>query len=1469
MLLPVALALLGVKVPMVAAQGFEIPQHFEISGLPMDSESFPVVDAAARPQPDLSDPKTVEKLQQQWLEAAQRIPTELINRCPVACSSVGSDSLKWTTADLTGAGRESKRSLDNDGECAPVFQVETSTSLRLALTGGQKAPDKAAAGVVSSIQQISNHLESIVPSCGKNKVAFAHSGTVVVGLYVGAQAHRQGLAGDALDRLLARAEKEGFSDNLIGEVCESGYSADYVVGVVVHAGNDAASKVQQTIRAWSEGSCLAAGSSSQAVGEPIRLLVPAPSTPSAASSSSNHTTASSSNFTAQNRMHRARDSGSMFRGLAGRQEYCSNVKQVVAGNTCETIADKRCTISLDRFLSYNPGIDCKNLWVGQNVCCTEGATPPPAPLVPAPDPYCTNWKTVQADQTCEYMADKRCTVSLSTFKSRNPHLDCNNLKVGTTFCCNAGRVPPENECSNSKTVMAGNTCLQIADKRCTISIAKFIEYNPQLNCQDDNGLKIGEPFCCNYGRVPPPGPPPNADGTCKTAVVAEGDGCDKLATKCGIAGDYITQFNPQSGFCANLAEGQTYCCGRGSLPDLRPKKNADGSCFDYTIQPLDSCNKTAIRHQLTQADLFKFNKNTYGWNGCDNLQVNLKICLSEGTPPMPTVDETAVCGPTVLGTKRPANNTALADLNPCPLNVCCNHWGQCGMTHEFCSITKSVTGNPGTTTCVSNCGNEIIKSSPPADQMRIAYFEAWNGNRPCLRMNVNQIDTSRYTHIHFAFAEVSPTFEVVISHVQDEWDRFMTMTDVKKIISFGGWDFSVKEGTYRILRDAVKPANREVFRKNVVDFVNKYNLDGVDLDWEYPGAPDNMPTAGDPVEGLDYSTWLKSVRSTLPSSKTVSFAAPASYWYLKAFPISTMASYIDYVVYMTYDLHGQWDVGNKYAIDGCEAGNCLRSHVNITETRAALSMITKAGMPSNKVVVGVTSYGRSFRMAEKDCVDPLCTFTGDKENSEAAPGKCTRTRGYISNAEIESIIETNPSAISYHHDGTDYLVYNDYEWVAYMSEQTKAQRERYYESLNMRGSTDWAVDLQSFDTDQWYGVVDPLEGLEPDDIDLLFPNDCPERNFKTLEEIEKAKDVDAHCTGGYMIEALANMLEKAVSDYDAIMKTDYDKKFGYFAKAVKESWAAKLREFYYDSKVNNDDWYNCYKVGGSTKVSCPPKASQTTSVRMEVKNQKAFADHLMKEFSIDYADTMAGTVNLNLIPSGCVGTSPGNNYGNICGALPNPVGTEAIGVRLLREDLEIPNPKKEVGQSLENLRKLPKYLRSIVKLHRLGALHYETDLADVIDTTAPSVFMVQESVDAMKKAYEIGEDVEEEEKKRKQKDIIMWVLSAILFILPGAGQALAGFTRIAMIGRIASITAYTGGVAMSAYEVASDPENLVLGIFLVLVDLVPGVGSLKSTWKQGGAMRGKMTQADIDKMGPFVKNGLQQIDNIRQVCRRR
>ncbi|KAI0440064.1 glycoside hydrolase superfamily [Xylaria telfairii] len=553
---------------------------------------------------------------------------------------------------------------------------------------------------------------------------------------------------------------------------------------------------------------------------------------------------------------------------------------------------------------------------------------------------------------------------------------------------------------------------------------------------------------------------------CHSLQAAYGDTLESLASSCQVSVHDFIRYNDLSVDSDwTPTPYQWLCCSSGPGVAARAQgPRPDGTCATYIVQNQDSCSAIAMKEGIRQGDLYAFNQETYGWGGCNSLYPGMRICVSSGTPRLPAPNKDAVCGPTKPGTQSPEGDEKIEDLSPCPIKACCNIWGNCGVDIDFCVPTESETGNPGTAEpntngCVQNCGLELVTGSAPAEFIKVGYFEAWNGDRDCLHMSPKNIPSS-YTHIHYAFADITTDYQVSLGDYADVFEEFKALKGRKRIVAFGGWAFSTEPATYLYFRQGTKSENRDKFASAVVDFVVSEGLDGVDFDWEYPGEPDipGIP-AGDEEESANYLEFVKLVKSKMPSGKTVSIAAPASYWYLKQFLIGEMSEHLDYIIYMTYDLHGQWDYGNQWTQSGCKAGNCLRSHVNMTETMSALVMVTKAGVPSDKIVVGVTSYGRSFRMTDSSCTGPLCTYTGS--DSSATPGRCTRTKGYISNAEINELIAIGDTSKQWSDDTeSDYVIYGNGDWVAYMDDANKESRIAKFKSLNFKGSSDWALDLQ-------------------------------------------------------------------------------------------------------------------------------------------------------------------------------------------------------------------------------------------------------------------------------------------------------------------------------------------------------------------------------------------------------------------------
>jgi LysM repeat protein len=330
---------------------------------------------------------------------------------------------------------------------------------------------------------------------------------------------------------------------------------------------------------------------------------------------------------------------------------------------------------------------------------------------------------------------------------------------------------------------------------------------------------------------------------CTTVSVVSGDSCASLAQRCGISGADFTKYNPASNFCATLQPYQHVCCSAGTLPDFAPQMNGDGSCATYTVVANDNCAVIAAKYSLTVDKLNTYNTATWGWQGCSNLWLGTIMCISSGSPPMPAAVKGTVCGPQVPGTAKPGAGVDLASLNPCPLNACCDIFGQCGTTDEFCTISKSSTGAPGTAQpgqngCISNCGTRIVRSSAPAVYRNLAFYEGYNLGRPCLYQAASQLDTSSSTHILFSFGVFDDKYSVSVGDTLSnyEFESFKRLSGIKRILSIGGWTFSTDPSSYHLFRNGVLPANRQALANNIANFINSHGLDGVNLDWEYPGV---------------------------------------------------------------------------------------------------------------------------------------------------------------------------------------------------------------------------------------------------------------------------------------------------------------------------------------------------------------------------------------------------------------------------------------------------------------------------------------------------------------------------------------------------------------------------------------------------------------------------------------------------------
>lgn len=222
-------------------------------------------------------------------------------------------------------------------------------------------------------------------------------------------------------------------------------------------------------------------------------------------------------------------------------------------------------------------------------------------------------------------------------------------------------------------------------------------------------------------------------------------------------------------------------------------------------------------------------------------------------------------------------------------------------------------------------------------------------------------DPSLMTHICYAFAELYVRDGVYEGFkLQGSEDRFRQVVALKKknpnlkiSLSFshtvdnsdnwqgGGFSALAKSDEYR-----------KAFAKDCRDFCSKWGIDGIDIDWEFPGLSWSGHACDPSVDVENHVLLMKQLRETLGTRYLLTYAGYVKNVIetdegRKYIDIAAVDPYVDFVNVMTYDM----DSAPSHQ-------SALRDKSAYVDCERAIKAYTDAGVAASKLVLGIPFYGR-------------------------------------------------------------------------------------------------------------------------------------------------------------------------------------------------------------------------------------------------------------------------------------------------------------------------------------------------------------------------------------------------------------------------------------------------------------------------------------------------------------------------------
>ncbi|CAF3004940.1 unnamed protein product [Rotaria sp. Silwood2] len=291
-------------------------------------------------------------------------------------------------------------------------------------------------------------------------------------------------------------------------------------------------------------------------------------------------------------------------------------------------------------------------------------------------------------------------------------------------------------------------------------------------------------------------------------------------------------------------------------------------------------------------------------------------------------------------------------------------------------------------------------NSKTNEPLIICYYTNWSQYRHGLaRFYPENVDINLCTHIIYAFAKLDN------DHISPyEWNdesspwsigMYQRIINLRKsnklkiLLGLGGWN----HGSYPFSNMVHNQTQRTNFIKTTINFLEKYQFDGLDLDWEYPGSRHGSR----PTDKQHFTNLLIELKRAF---RPFNFLLTAA--------VGAGKSTID----AAYEIPQSRQNDNK--LDKA-----------LTQDWSVRYWINN-GCSSSKIVMGLAVYGRTFRLASS-----TKNYIGAPAVGPGNAGLYTNEQGFLVYYEICTRVKQQGWTKIFDEEHKLNYAYKDEQWIGY------------------------------------------------------------------------------------------------------------------------------------------------------------------------------------------------------------------------------------------------------------------------------------------------------------------------------------------------------------------------------------------------------------------------------------------------------